>query len=183
MRAAFTEVRRAHTNERFYAYVLYSEPLLGYVVPSCNSEEGLEAAGGDELRWSPPDWRYHGEGESHFKRAQALLDKIHASGADESEQEGVREAVWAVFISALKRLDVQGFFGTGKERDRVLVNIMWGDQNVPIHIGSAEKLNPRASFLAYAEHELPALRSHVREFKQAKDEALLKRLETALGRA
>lgn len=37
----FTDVQEKHSDEAFYNFSLYSTPLFGYVVPTCNSEEGL----------------------------------------------------------------------------------------------------------------------------------------------
>lgn len=38
----FTDIQAKHTDETFYNFSLYSTAQLTYIVPTCNSEEGLE---------------------------------------------------------------------------------------------------------------------------------------------
>ncbi len=189
-RACLADARKRHKGERLYSFVLFTEPLLGYVAPSLNTEESLARKGKEKLRWRPPDWEYHGEGREHFDTAQALLKRLRREGGiSEEEQDRSREQRWSAFVGALKQLDEEGTFGTGEARDAILINIMWGDQDVPAFLESAEQLNPRVPFLAYARHVLPDLRANVAEMQRypAAREAtqraatLLSRLERELS--
>lgn len=83
----------AHTKypeERFYAFVLYTEPgLLAYIIPSFNSEEALirtVPTESDELRWNPPEWPYHGEGADLFSDVQQILALLEGCQGSENPE-------------------------------------------------------------------------------------------------
>jgi hypothetical protein len=156
-REAFLALRRNHPHEHFYAFVLFTEPLCGYLIPSANSDEALAD---DELRWSPPDWRYHGEGERLFVRAQKILDSLDVAGADD---DSLVDEVLDAFAGALADLDADNTFGTGSVRATLLINVMWGDQDVVAHLQTAKRLNPRAAFVRYARDERRTLKRMVAE--------------------
>lgn len=157
-RNAFSAVRQAHAEERFYAFALYTEPDLGYLVPSCNSEEGLARKVGsftaDELRWNPCDWAYHLEGESFFAPVQPVLEGLPPI-YQQPDPDAAFDDRFNVFASALRRLDADEFFGAGREREHVVVNVLWGDQDLRFHLSTARQLNPPAAFRRYAADELP----------------------------
>ena len=189
-RASFNDLKLRHPGEHFYVFVLYTEPLLGYVGPSANTDEALARNGTKGHRWTPQSWDYHGEGLPHFVRAQALLEAFEPRDGDsEDEQDRHWNVVWSAFVEALQVLDRQGVFASGEARDEILVNVMWGDQDVLIFLETAERLNPRDSFLAYARDMLPGLRSMTVEMGRypaaqephRRATALLARLQAELG--
>ncbi|MEV5828662.1 DUF4303 domain-containing protein [Spirillospora sp. NPDC052242] len=154
-RAAFAQAREAHPGETFYCYGLFTGPLYEYVLPTCSSEEGLRAVArvyagefgrmvgehAAELRWSPADSPHHMLGEHHFAGVQELLEGRGGGDADDAEVEARREACFR----ALARLDDEGFFGRGDERDRVVVTVLQGDQSDRSRLENARRLNPAAA--------------------------------------
>lgn len=168
-----------HGNERLYVYVLFTEPLLGYVVPSFNSEAALQRAvkqGGNEedLRWHPVEWEYHGEHEELFARPQEILGQLGPiEGHDEDDWETWQrrwEERWRVFVGALKALDAEGLFGAPNDREQLTVNIMWGDEDAVQHVQSARELNSLRSYLRYARSQLARLEEWEAEIEEIDNE-------------
>ena len=119
-----------HPKEDIYAYILYTSPLLGYVVPSFNSMQALDRIAGDEaereyLRWSPSEWEYHLENKALFDKVQEVLSELNTESYYDDEQ--AFEHRWQVFVSSLVELDREGIFGVGKYRNQLTLNIMCGD--------------------------------------------------------
>ena len=159
-RAAFTEVREAHPDETFYCYALLTNELAQSVAPTCMSEEGLarvareyaERSGtppeqeAEELRWFEADSPYNLLGLEHF---DDVMDVLNARG-DPWELDGAAldaevDARLEAFFRALARLDEEGFFGRGADRDRVVVNVLEGDQSDRSILANARRLNPPAA--------------------------------------
>ncbi|MEM7759249.1 MAG: DUF4303 domain-containing protein [Cyanobacteria bacterium P01_A01_bin.40] len=157
IRQSWARAVAQHADEHIYAYVLYTEPLLGYAVPSFNSEEALARIAGDEdereeLRWSPPDWEYHLENKQLFDKVQSVLEELDVQR--DYDDDTVWERRWRVFIDSLLDLDHDSLFGTGEVRNALTVNIMWGDQDLVSHVQSARELNPKESYLRFARAQL-----------------------------
>lgn len=173
-RAAFLEARERNRGETFYSFALYSDVFAAYILPTCGTEEGLlrvaeryvaefggtveeQAAG---LRWSPADSPYHMLGEEHFEGVLELLNERGDPWQRLDDQD--RDAFYAevdgrfeACFRALGRLDEEGLFGRGAERERVVVNILQGDQTDDDVLGNARRLNPAAAF-ARLERDLGA---------------------------
>ncbi len=164
-RRAVEETRQRHAGEQFYAFILYTTPLLEYADLSANSEEGLARLGEsldacESLRWSPPDWKYHCEGSRHFEGVyQILSEHVQTYGYELP----ARQARWNVFVQSLKRLNAEGIFAPIEDRGNVVVNIMWGDQDVVAHVESARILNPLWSYLRFARDQLSTLKAWAKE--------------------
>ena len=167
-RQAFGDLRRAHPEETFYAFALYTDDGWMTIVPSANSEEGFQRAISSEpdqtshhaYRWSTAEWAYEAAGNEHFDAANELLN---ASSADEEpddsdETEEVRlyreqgDALIASMVEGLRLLDAEGFFGTGEERGRVtlFVSISDSDEAEEVETISARQLNPPNVAAAFA---------------------------------
>ncbi|WP_176611615.1 DUF4303 domain-containing protein [Actinomadura sp. WMMB 499] len=159
-RAAFTQARDAHPGETFYCYGLFTGPLLEYILPTCSSEEGLRAvarvyaaefgglvgAQADGLRWSPADSPHHMLGEHHFGPVADLLARRDAdAGESDEDVEAEVETRLEACFRALARLDREGFFGDGDERERVIVTVLQGDQSDRSRLENARRLNPPAA--------------------------------------
>ena len=119
-----------HPGEYFYGYVLFTSPLLEYIVPSFSSEESLNRVATESsynyLRWSPDEWEYYLENESFFDSVQkVILDLDQETSYQDTE---ARNRRWNVIIETLLELDSEGLFGTGEIRNKLTVNIMWGDR-------------------------------------------------------
>jgi hypothetical protein len=176
-RKAFTEMRRGHCSERFYCIGLITTGDMGYVLPTAMTEEGLETVARKykalqayaatpldqlrrELRWSPSDSPLLYEGKIHFDEVDRILDVItrryQAIKTDHGSEES--EDFWQLFVAAvcgvLAALDHERVFGTGRDREKVFVTMLIGDQDDSIlHIG--RRLNP-SSTVAWFEKEWKA---------------------------
>jgi hypothetical protein len=155
---AFRLIQRNHVGERFYAFALYTVPLGDSLHPTANTEESLTrlakrmvepspeshkdlGAEERELRWAASEWEYF-EGEPYFSEVHKLLTQIAPS---------VEEAhlLHATYRKALKELDRRGIFGTGADRDRIVINLFWGDRDDSQFLEWARELNPKPAFERY----------------------------------
>lgn len=192
-RKAVVQARRVCMGERFYAFILYTSPLIEYAAPCFNTEEALaqiikENESIDYWRWSPEEWKYNWQGQEFFESVNEILILLAQSqGYEAPERQRRRDT----FIQVLKRLDSEGVFADAQDRDSVLVNIMWGDQDAVAHVESARELNPISSYLSYARCQLPILNGLKKEIEQSQsnstEESLarvcrcIKQVESDLG--
>ncbi len=156
-RAAFLSLKET-TKEHFYFYAfIFDEGLHPYI--SAWSYEALEKSIIEQQisdeekswwKWDSADSPYAVYGyDEFFGEVSNLLDE-RASKLSDDELYGVE---WGVRIDsmekALKRLDDSGLFGTGKERQRVVINV---EQAPPDGDGSehnrALRLNPPSALLS-----------------------------------
>jgi hypothetical protein len=148
-RKTFISVQQQHPHETFYAFGLFHEPLWAYIVPTCNTEEGLIRQAHryqhDEhnlgyatrtindlrhlLRWSTADWVYHRDlYRDHFEPVFEWLREYDPY--DLGEDEWLDDAQMnAVCRSVLHTLDLEGVFGEGEDRERIVLNVLMGDQD------------------------------------------------------
>jgi hypothetical protein len=186
IRTSVAQIRGEMPGEQFYAFILYTCPLLQSASFSSNTEESLRRWRGNErdraiARWSPPDWESHCHYDEDFMQVQAILgalDRIR-----DFDDPAHRARRWEVFKRVLRTLDAEGVFGTGHDREAALVNIMWGDQDAVAHMLSARELNPMLrSYLDYARSELPGLCRWEEEIRRScsmyKEEALARIRQT-----
>ncbi len=156
-RAAFLSLKET-TKEHFYFYsFIFDEGLHPYI--SAWSYEALEKSLieqqiSDEKKhwwkWDSADSPYADYGyDEFFGEVSELLDKR----ADKLSDEELYGTEWGVRIDsmekAMKRLDDSGIFGTGKERECVVINV---EQAPPDEDGSeynrALRLNPSSALLS-----------------------------------
>ena len=156
-RAAFLSLKET-TKEHFYFYVfIFDEGLHPYI--SAWSYEALEKSIMEQQipdeekswwKWDSADSPYADYGyDEFFGEVNELLDK-RADGLSDDELYGIE---WGVRIDsmeeAMKRLDGSGLFGTGKERECVVINV---EQAPPDGDGSeysrALRLNPSSALLS-----------------------------------
>lgn len=167
-RAAFGDLRRAHPQETFYAFALYTDDGWMTVVPSANSEEGFHRAAGDDTdpaeraysRWATAEWAYEATGNEHFDAANDLLNapdqNEEATDLGEAEElrahRGKGEALLASMVEGLRLLDAEGFFGTGEDREKVtlFVSISDSDEAEETETTSARQLNSPQVATAFA---------------------------------
>ena len=155
--AAFASLKE-NTKEHFYFYVfVFDEGLHPYI--SAWSYEALEKSmieqqiTDDEKswwKWDSADSPYAVYGyDEFFGEVSDLLDK-RADGLSVDE---LYDIEWGVRMDsleeAMKRLDCSGLFGTGKEREHVVINV---EQTPPDEDGSeynrALRLNPSSVLLS-----------------------------------
>jgi hypothetical protein len=157
LRAAWTALRGRHPGERFYSFGLYTTDLADYLMVTASTEEGLSEVtqryvtqtGSDPsaqravLRWSPADSPLHGEGEGLL----AESDRLRRAGPDPyDDTPDADEAISLLFdvaIQSLQRLDREGTFGEGREREQLVLGIWKGDQSDDERVEFASLLNPR----------------------------------------
>ena len=157
-RAAFEQLRAENPDERFYCYALYTTGEYRWISPLVCGENALRnvATSYDEndienqmleLRWSPADSPYMEMGLEHFDPVEALLAALpHIYDLSPVEFRDRVDRVHACCTAALQRLDADGFFGAGAERDAVIVNILQGDQSNRSRLDNAKVLNPPAAW-------------------------------------
>jgi hypothetical protein len=151
-RQAFTTVQAQHPDEQFYGFGLFHAPLWHYICPTCNTEEGLTRTAEkyqlkypqyyeqqtieslkQDVRWSPADWFYHLAGKEFFEPVNAWLlkhDIYNASSEPwEAWVEAIRLPMYALCRDVLRTLDKERLFGDTDTRQRIVLNIMMGDQD------------------------------------------------------
>ncbi len=156
-RAAFLSLKET-TKEHFYFYsFIFDEGLHPYI--SAWSYEALEKSIIEQQipdeekhwwKWDSADSPYAVYGyDEFFGEVSELLDKR----ADKLSDEELYGTEWGVRIDsmekAMKRLDDSGLFGTGTERECVVINV---EQAPPDEDGSeynrALRLNPSSALLS-----------------------------------
>jgi hypothetical protein len=151
-------IQRNHHDEHFYAFALYTLPLGDSLHATANSEEGLTRLAKRmieqypqyrndvevekrELRWLASEWEYC-EGDQYFSDVHDLLTQIAPS---------VEEArlLHSTYVEALQELDRLGVFGTGAGREKIVLNLFWGDRDEDQFLKWAKILNPKPAFDRY----------------------------------
>ena len=156
-REHFTALRRKHPDEQFYAFALYTDDGAMTVEPAANSEEGFERqaehGGEDEAcyyRWGTAEWAYEAgaQGTSFEKVYKALNPPDRCEDDDFGP---FCEELHAAMIGALADLDGEGFFGSGKDRERVTLFISISDSEdlERIEDESAKALNPKPVYARF----------------------------------
>jgi len=156
-RAAWTDLRREHP-ESFYYFGLWTTPLAHRPVPTAISAEGQArvvddyrmrgmVVSRDELRWAENDSPFDLFGDEGFAEVERLFDTF---GNPYDRPRAVNEALFEAITGALADLDAEGFFGTGTERDTVVVNVtMPGHDEADELLASARALNPASALSLY----------------------------------
>ena len=156
-RKAFKEIQNDHPGERFYAFALYTDDGAMTVEPAANSEEALESSAEeyDEspdtgwLRWGTAEWAYEGEGGDHFNDVYDALNVKNPYDNKDPKAFGVfKQNLFETMILALKSLDDEGFFGTGKDREAVTLfcSVSDSEDAEDLEDQSAKRLNSKAVY-------------------------------------
>ena len=163
IRDAARETYRAllakHPDERFYAFALYTDSGAMTVVPAANSEEGLQRVrkqmgiGDDErapeFTWSTGEWVYESaEADAFNPLCKRLAETVLSPSFRAAEFGRFFNELQGDMIEALRRLDQEGFFGVGAERERItlFVTISDDDGAEELENASAKALNPPSIF-------------------------------------
>lgn len=155
--AAFLSLKNS-TKEHFYFYVfVFDEGLHPYI--SAWSYEALEKSiieqqiSDDDKswwKWDCADSPYADYGyDEFFGEVNELLDNRASKLSDDELYEDEWKARIDFMEEAMKRLDASGLFGTGKERENVVINV---EQAPPDDDGAeynrALRLNPSSVLLS-----------------------------------
>ena len=144
-RQAFGDLRRAHPDETFYAFALYTDDGWMTIVPAANSEEGFRRATEDDpdpanqkySRRATAEWAYEAAGDEYFDAANDLLnappaDEGTGDGDEAAQAHRYRDegnALLGGMVEGLRLLDAKGFFGTGAEREKVTLFVSISDSD------------------------------------------------------
>lgn len=166
---SFSKTIEIHKKELFYCFAIYTSDSLSYVAPTSFTEDGLkqviqkyqtipsfskysEEKLYKELRWSPCDSPLHLEFEENFDEAYKLLsgfvkelhELFNQDRMDEFEESYSK--VKEVFFKVLLRLDKENFFEKANKREKLVLNILMGDQSDEEILSNAKKLNPKVVY-------------------------------------
>ena len=108
------------------------------------------------LRWSPCDSPLHEIGSGLLPRSDKMIQELDFEGRwsddddldDDAFEEALEhgdpevDAVFRILQEVLGELDREGLFGTGAERERLVLSIWQGDQSNESRYDFAKALNP-----------------------------------------
>lgn len=165
-KTSFSKTIELHKDEKFYCFALYTYDGLGYVCPTSFTQKGLEKVVRkyqtddsfsdqnenqllSQLRWSACDSPLHLEFKETFDEANEILsnleqqlDELYCQDKTEEYEEN-HSKIKEVFFRVLSKLDKEIFFERAGERDKIVLNILMGDQSDEEILSNAEKLNPK----------------------------------------
>jgi hypothetical protein len=137
LRKAWQQVRRQRPDETFYTFGVETDSDITDLYPLCNTEEEYRSQGGDS---EPAVMKWVGclEEESELYRAgeehtNALAREVNRYVFEDhgNDPEGAfldrKRKLLRIFEKALVQLDEEGFFGTGKKRNGVMLKIEFVD--------------------------------------------------------
>ena len=141
-RLAVDAVRRAHPGQHIDAFALVSDDSAMTIGPMANSREALAASEyGEEMLWNPAEWAFD-DGGAYFDSAYRLLLQAHRHLPFDVDFTTFRAGVFEACIAALARLDAEGVFGTGTQRDDFVLLFEVSDSEAVE--GAMARLNPPA---------------------------------------
>jgi hypothetical protein len=135
-RAAFSALIAANPGQTFYAFGLFTDDSLQFIHPAANTEEALTAtvrrykervdpkygctSTRVGMRWSYGDWGFFPyKNGNHFAEVNRTLRENFDRMVADEEFDGGLEALWAAALAGFRRLESEGFFGTGTARSRI----------------------------------------------------------------
>jgi len=125
-RKAFTTAREAHKEDNLNLYALYSDSDAMTIVSVAGSTATLED---ETCRWCPEEWSYD-EGNEFLDIAYRLILTQHQDLPSEINIEKFRAGVFEAAVSALERLDTEGFFGSGEQREECVILFQVSDDDL-----------------------------------------------------
>jgi uncharacterized protein (TIGR02996 family) len=166
---SFAALRKRKPKERFYAFALYTDDDCCGAIPAGNSEEALRnnvkryARGGTTLpdsflRWSVDEWSYPGgEKGGSWAKIWKVSDRLSKL----TPFPKYRRQVLGAMIGALGDADAVGAFGTGEEREAIMLMIWITDSEETEDwcLRSVKKLNSRKSAARFKKEFEAALQS------------------------
>lgn len=168
-RNTFASYREQHPGEDFCAFGVVTDANVRTWVPVANTEQSMEEAiqeyinDGEEvpelsqMRYCPMKWGIsgdEGEGKQAWRGIRAMQNVLREYPGLSAEV--YRDKVLEAMLLALKDLDAEGFFGTGAERERIIL-LVWTHKAEDCRqwwLRSARELNPQAVYERFAS-ELP----------------------------
>ena len=150
--AAFGSLMSERSGEHFYAFALYTDEFAETISPSANSVERFEAkvrdtGETDELqiacyRWSSAEWAYEAWYSDSFAGIYRDLERHRKSLPDsELALASYKKSVHECMISALERMDENGFFSNRREEITLFITSSCDDEAFVMENESAKRLN------------------------------------------
>jgi hypothetical protein len=199
LKAAFTDLIAANPHQRFYVFGLFTDDSLQFLNPVANTEEALtmtvqhyrenvdpkhgSISTPTNMRWSYGDWGFFPDADGrHFGEINAVARANFDRMIDDDSlmDAGEWSAVWSAIQDSFRRLDAEGIFGTGAERDKVTL-LLVGDLPEEMIDEWALALNPNDVAKRYLQWETGDLKQAVRFHEQPLIERGYRRVE-AIGR-
>jgi len=162
--AAWSRFRSAHPDHRPYALVLYGTEGRTAFSPAVLTEESLAQVAQryvdrdrhDTLDEARHALRYSVADSPLLPEAFAIglptVDAAFAPSAASLDETAGYAILADAGMAALAKLDKQNTFGTGADRDRLLLLIVTDGTEFDRSDESARRLNPPAAYAAYANH-------------------------------
>lgn len=158
--AAFGSLISEKSDEHFYAFALYTDEYAETICPSANSIERYEAklrktGETDELqiasyKWATAEWAYEYWHADFFTEIYRDLERHRKTFPDtEVAWELYKKSVHECMISALKRMDENGFFAKGREHITLFISSSDDDEAFDMENESAKQLNPGQIYLPF----------------------------------
>jgi hypothetical protein len=156
-RTAFTRVRQEHAGERFYTFGLFIDGEALYIQPTACTEEALllssHGYAKTPIRWNPSGLDSNPYLGDPFEEVCEILSDGFDPDDDQitiSEFEQRFDAVLGVCVRVLKGLDGENIFGSGIERQSILLNVFTANDSDEDRVEQAKRLNPLPLVKRYA---------------------------------
>jgi hypothetical protein len=162
LRQAWQEVRRLRAKETFYTFGIETDSDITDLQPICNTEEEYRAQGGGAVsplyKWVgclDEDSELYRAGSTHTSALAKEVNRYvfeNHRGDPPTLFKDRKKRLLALFEKALVQLDDEGFFGTGKKRNQVLLRIEFVDPSKSEWkhtLKVIERINPPKSTAAF----------------------------------
>lgn len=155
--AAFGSLMSEKSDEHFYAFALYTDEYAETISPSANSIERYEAklrGKGKQYtaiyKWETAEWAYEAWKSELFKGIYRDLEKHRKTLPEsKSDHKSYKSSVHKCMISALKRMDENGFFKNGRKDIVLFISSSDDDEAFDMENKSARQLNPKPVYLPF----------------------------------
>jgi hypothetical protein len=169
LKAAFSALLADNQGQTFYAFGLWTDDSLQFMHPAANTEEALTAtvrryresvdpkygttSTRTGMRWSYGDWGFFPyENGDHFAEVNRILGANFDRMVEDDDFDGGLADLWAAALSGFRRLESEGFFGTGPARSAVTLMLL-GDLPDKLVQQWVSALNPPAVAKRFAEYD------------------------------
>jgi len=169
---AFTKMVDNLSDEGIYCIALYTTGGLEYLTTTCSTYEGLTAVAKKYkksehyaeksieeleqlLKWNPCDSPHHLAFEEEMVAADELMYQLSEesyelySNDKEDASNALDQEIISTIISVLQKLDQEKVFGSGNNRENIVLNLLKGDQSNTERLNFAKQLNSQAVFDKY----------------------------------
>jgi hypothetical protein len=182
-RKAFVAVQEQHADESFYCFALQSLDDASGVYAAANTEAGYRKcatryspqphpAGERYCRWYWGEWAYTVIGEEHFKGVNRFINSENKNIEEIGRWLRLKATVYASMALALRDLDAEGIFGTGKERKQVTLFCTVDDSFSTdwVEEESARRLNSPSVYQTFASYRKADMTPLHPDFQLLRDE-------------